>query len=80
MEARQIARDAGLHYVYLGNCPEVPDAETTFCPGCKRPVIERDVFSVRSMNLKAASAGPAARPSPASGPSADLAAQRFGDE
>ncbi len=52
LEARQIARDAGLHYVYLGNCPEVPDAETTFCPGCKRPVLERDIFSVRSMNLK----------------------------
>ncbi len=52
LEARQIARDAGLHYVYLGNCPEVHDAETTFCPGCKRAVVERNIFSVRTMNLK----------------------------
>ena len=32
---------AGLHYVYIGNCPEVPDGETTFCPGCKKAVITR---------------------------------------
>jgi pyruvate formate lyase activating enzyme len=51
IEARQIARDAGLRYVYVGNCREVADGETTFCPGCKRPVIERDVFALRTSNL-----------------------------
>ncbi len=51
-EARKLARAAGLRYVYIGNCGEVPDAETTFCPGCGKPVIERDVFSVQVMNLK----------------------------
>ena len=34
LEARDIAREAGLHYVYMGNCREVADAETTFCPNC----------------------------------------------
>jgi len=30
----------------------VPEAETTFCPQCKKPVIERDIFSVTSFRLK----------------------------
>ncbi len=39
--ARAIAQGHGLRYVYTGN---VHDAEggTTFCPGCRRPLIERD--------------------------------------
>ena len=51
LEAREIARSAGLHFVYVGNCPEVTDGETTFCPQCKKAVIERHFFSVRSMRL-----------------------------
>lgn len=50
--AREIAREAGLRYVYIGNCREVEDAETTFCPGCKRPVIERTVYTVETVNLE----------------------------
>lgn len=50
-QARQIARQAGLHYVYVGNCPELPDAETTFCPGCRRPVIERSIYRVEQVRL-----------------------------
>ena len=50
-EAREIAREAGLHYVYVGNCREVADAETTFCPGCKRPVIKRNIYSVEKIDL-----------------------------
>ncbi len=50
-EARQIARQAGLHYVYVGNCPELPDAETTFCPGCGRPVIERSIYRLEQVRL-----------------------------
>jgi pyruvate formate lyase activating enzyme len=37
--------------VYIGNVREVADAGTTYCPGCRRPVIERDVFSVTSFLL-----------------------------
>jgi pyruvate formate lyase activating enzyme len=51
-QAREIARQAGLNYVYVGNCPEVDDAETTFCPGCKRPVVERRYYSVQAMHLR----------------------------
>ena len=51
LEARQIARDAGLRYVYLGNVPEVEDAETTFCPGCHKAVIRREIFTADLVNL-----------------------------
>ncbi len=51
LQARAAARAAGLRYVYLGNVHEVPDAGTTWCPGCRRPVIERDVFSVTAFRL-----------------------------
>ena len=53
LKARSIARQAGLHYVYIGNCrdPQVDDPETTFCPGCKEPVIERFVYLVGAVNL-----------------------------
>ncbi len=51
LEARDIARSAGLNFVYVGNCWEVPDGETTFCPRCKRPIIERNVFSVVAMRV-----------------------------
>jgi pyruvate formate lyase activating enzyme len=51
IEARDIARSAGLHFVYVGNCRDVADAETTFCPQCKKAVIERNIFSVRAMHL-----------------------------
>jgi pyruvate formate lyase activating enzyme len=51
VRARDAARAAGLRYVYIGNVREVADAGTTYCPGCRRPVIERDVFSVTSFLL-----------------------------
>lgn len=51
LEARQIARRAGLRYVYIGNVHEVADAATTSCPGCQKPVIERLGFSVTAINL-----------------------------
>lgn len=51
VDARSAAHKAGLHYVYVGNIQDVPDAGTTFCPGCKKPVIQRDVYSVTAMEL-----------------------------
>ena len=51
LQARQIARDAGLHYVYIGNVTGVENAGTTFCPGCKRAVVERDIFDVIANRL-----------------------------
>jgi pyruvate formate lyase activating enzyme len=49
-EARSVACRAGLRYVYIGNC-RVPEAETTFCPQCHKPVIQRQIFAVESTNL-----------------------------
>ena len=53
IEAREIAREEGLHYVYIGNCSDakVVDPETTFCPSCKKPVVERSGFSVSALEL-----------------------------
>lgn len=43
--ARQIGLAQGLHYVYTGN---VHDAEggTTYCPGCRKPLIVRDWYQI----------------------------------
>ncbi len=49
VKARNIARNAGLRYVYIGNVRELEDSETTYCPGCRKAIIERDIFSVRTM-------------------------------
>ena len=51
VQARAIAQAAGLRYVYLGNVRDVPDAETTFCPNCKRAVVRRDVFAVTNLEV-----------------------------
>ncbi len=52
VRAREVGRKAGLHYVYIGNVRGVPDAETTFCPGCGKAVVERDVFSVTAFHIQ----------------------------
>ena len=51
--ARQIAIDAGLHYVYTGNVHD-KRGDTTFCPGCGKPVIERDWYQILAYALDAA--------------------------
>ena len=50
--AWDIGREAGLHYVYLGNVPGHP-GENTVCPGCGEIVIRRMGFQVLQNNLKA---------------------------
>jgi pyruvate formate lyase activating enzyme len=49
---RDIARKAGLKYVYIGNVPDSVSAEDTFCPKCGKKVVERDGWVVRSIGLK----------------------------
>ena len=51
-EARSIAQKAGLNYVYVGNVRGLKDVETTFCPACKKPVIERQMYLIRSLRVK----------------------------
>jgi pyruvate formate lyase activating enzyme len=53
LQARAAARAAGLRYVYVGNVREIDDAGTTYCPGCKRAIIERDGFSITAYRLAA---------------------------
>ncbi len=43
--ARQIARSEGLNYVYTGNVHD-PEGDTTYCPGCKKPLIVRDWYRI----------------------------------
>jgi len=51
IKARTIAEKAGLRYVYIGNVRGIPNAETTFCPNCRKVVIERLIYSVRTINI-----------------------------
>ncbi|NIA31865.1 MAG: hypothetical protein GWP06_18390, partial [Actinobacteria bacterium] len=49
--ARRIALDAGLHYVYTGNVPGDP-GENTYCPSCNTLLIRRIGYSVVEINIK----------------------------
>jgi pyruvate formate lyase activating enzyme len=48
---RQIALDAGLHYVYAGNVPMHP-GENTYCHGCKNELIRRIGYEVASNQIR----------------------------
>lgn len=49
-QARRIARDAGLNYVYTGNVHDRAGA-TTYCPSCQQPLIVRDWYDIGSYEL-----------------------------
>ncbi|RKY42756.1 MAG: AmmeMemoRadiSam system radical SAM enzyme [Candidatus Makaraimicrobium thalassicum] len=49
-QARDIALEEGLQYVYIGNVPETR-TESTICPGCKKIVIKRIGYSVLENNI-----------------------------
>jgi pyruvate formate lyase activating enzyme len=46
--AKAIADAEGLHYVYIGNVPGHP-AENTYCPRCRRIVVERVGLMAKQM-------------------------------
>ncbi len=48
----EVARKIGLNYVYVGNAPGNP-YEHTYCPECKKIVIERYAYIIKSWNLDA---------------------------
>ena len=50
--SREIAMKAGLRYVYTGNVRNT-EGDTTFCPGCKAPVIVRDGYVIHDYRLDA---------------------------
>ncbi|OPY93450.1 MAG: Pyruvate formate-lyase 1-activating enzyme [Syntrophaceae bacterium PtaU1.Bin231] len=49
--ARDMALARGMHYPYVGNVPGHP-GNHTYCPACKRIVIERQGFFVTAVNVK----------------------------
>ena len=50
LRSREIAMNAGLHYVYTGNIIN-PDGSTTFCPSCKKPVIKRNWLEMKNIDV-----------------------------
>lgn len=50
-QARDIARAAGLNYVYTGNINDT-DGGSTYCPACGTRVIERDWYRLGQWQLK----------------------------
>lgn len=46
--AREIALAEGLNFVYIGNVPGHP-AQHTYCPQCRRVLVERAGFEIRRM-------------------------------
>lgn len=51
-QAREIARAAGLHYVYIGNVAG-DEGSNTYCPQCGKAVVVRSGYSVLEMHLRA---------------------------
>lgn len=52
-QARSIAIDNGLHYVYTGNVHD-ETGDTTYCKSCGEPLIVRDWYSIKSWYLNEA--------------------------
>ena len=50
MEARELALEEGLKYVYVGNIP-AHGGENTYCPNCGALLIDRTGFSIITNNL-----------------------------
>jgi len=50
LRAREIGREEGLHFVYIGNAPGL-GGEVTSCPACGTPVIRRQGFQVLENRL-----------------------------
>ncbi len=49
-EAHDMARRAGLRYVYTGNVYD-PERQQTYCPGCGRAVIRRQGYAITAFDL-----------------------------
>jgi pyruvate formate lyase activating enzyme len=49
VEAREVAIQAGLHHVYIGNVPGL--AENTVCHACKKDVIKRRGYTILANHL-----------------------------
>ncbi len=53
VKARTIALDCGLKYVYIGNIDKsLSDYEDTYCPKCKKKLIDRSGYFIKENNLE----------------------------
>jgi pyruvate formate lyase activating enzyme len=53
LRAVRFGREAGLRYVYAGNIPgRVGTFENTYCPGCRKLLVERRGFRVVRMEIR----------------------------
>ena len=50
-KASEIAHNTGLHYVYIGNVPGIPE-ENTYCPNCGKIIVGRKGYNITVINLK----------------------------
>jgi pyruvate formate lyase activating enzyme len=50
-EARDIAAEAGIQFIYIGNVPGHKN-NSTFCPQCKKKIISRRHFAVRYVSIQ----------------------------
>ncbi|MBU4377003.1 MAG: AmmeMemoRadiSam system radical SAM enzyme [Candidatus Omnitrophica bacterium] len=50
IEARDTAMSVGLNFVYIGNIPDDP-SNNTYCPSCKRLLIERKGYFIAQNNI-----------------------------
>ncbi|MFB0521624.1 MAG: AmmeMemoRadiSam system radical SAM enzyme [Desulfatiglandales bacterium] len=62
-KARSVALSAGLEYVYIGRVPG-HEGWNTYCPQCKKMVIQRVGYMLGEMHLKAGKCGYCGRPIP----------------
>lgn len=49
--AAKIAKEVGLHYIYIGNVWQ-PGVEDTICPNCKKTIIKRNLMRVIENHIK----------------------------
>lgn len=50
LRAREIAKNTGVKYIYLGNASE-SDGEVTYCPECHKLLIDRSGYKITQNNL-----------------------------
>jgi pyruvate formate lyase activating enzyme len=54
MRAAEIGQEAGLNYIYAGNIPgHVGEYEHTYCPKCRKPLIERFSYRIQGYHITA---------------------------
>jgi pyruvate formate lyase activating enzyme len=49
-QAYRACREAGLHYVYVGNVPG-HEAENTYCPRCKNKIVARSGYRLEKLDV-----------------------------